>query len=280
MRRLQLSHLSSLFRSSSLSHGSSSSPFRPSISSFTGSDARSPMASLHPHRSDLTGSVQLDNQVSGCLDLPQGDSMDVGRQIKVGRAWKALGVMGRSRENVSVPYAVNSKCYVHYDSRINADTGRNFKSMNFVRGILEEDGRDFMAGSPFPRPPNMESNADIVHVKLMRNNTFITVTDNKGNTKLKASAGRLEELKGGPKLSRYAAEAIAEYVGRESRKLGLKSVVMRVKGFTYFKKKRQAIMSWRDGFTDSRSDQNPIVYIEDTTRRAHNGCRLPKQRRV
>lgn len=219
-------------------------------------------------------------RIAGCLDLPQGDSMDVGRQIKVGRAWKALGVMGRSRENVSVPYAVNSKCYVHYDSRINADTGRNFKSMNFVRGILEEDGRDFMAGSPFPRPPNMESNADIVHVKLMRNNTFITVTDNKGNTKLKASAGRLEELKGGPKLSRYAAEAIAEYVGRESRKLGLKSVVMRVKGFTYFKKKRQAIMSWRDGFTDSRSDQNPIVYIEDTTRRAHNGCRLPKQRRV
>jgi small subunit ribosomal protein S11 len=53
-----------------------------------------------------------------------------------------------------------------------------------------------------------------------------------------------------------------------------------VKGFTYFKKKRQAIMSWREGFTNSRADPNPIVYIEDTTRRPHNGCRLPKKRRI
>lgn len=211
--------------------------------------------------------------------------MNVGRGI-VGLAWKTLGAQGpcwglaRSNEIVSVPYSISSRCYVNYNNRSNADTGRNLKSMSFVRGVLQEDGMDFMGSAQFPRPPNMEHNADIVHVKLMRNNTFITVTDNKGNTKLKASAGRLEELKGGPKLSRYAAEAIAEYVGRESRKLGLKSVVMRVKGFTFFKKKKQAILSWRDGFTDSKSDQNPIVYIEDATRRAHNGCRLPKQRRV
>lgn len=241
------------------------------------------MSSLH--RSDLTGSVQLDSRVSGCLGISQGDSANVGREI-VGRGWKALGAQGscwglaRSNESVSVPYSISSRCYGQYNNWPNADTGRNLKSMSFVKGILEEDGRDFTGSSRFPRPPNMEHNADIVHVKLMRNNTFITVTDYKGNTKLKASAGRLEELKGGPKLSRYAGQAIAEYVGRESRKLGLKSVVMRVKGFTFFKKKRQAIMSWRDGFTDSRSDRNPIVYIEDTTRRAHNGCRLPKQRRV
>ncbi|KAG7030891.1 putative ribosomal protein S11, mitochondrial [Cucurbita argyrosperma subsp. argyrosperma] len=286
MRRLPFPHLSSLFRSSSLSHGSSFSSCRLSISPFFGTDARSPMSSLHfSHGSEISGSVQLDRQDSGCVDLPRGDSVNVGREI-VGRAWKALGAQGpcwglaRSSENVSVPYSSSSRCYVHYDGRPNADTGRNFKSMNFVRGILEEDGMDFMGSSQFPRPPNMEHNADIVHVKLMRNNTFITVTDNKGNTKLKASSGRLEELKGGPKLSRYAAEATAEYVGRESKKLGLKSVVMRVKGFTYFKKKKQAILSWRDGFTDSKRDQNPIVYIEDTTRRAHNGCRLPKQRRV
>ena len=31
---------------------------------------------------------------------------------------------------------------------------------------------------------------------------------------------------------------------------------------------------------NSRNDQNPIAYIEDTTRKAHNGCRLPRKRRV
>ncbi|XP_062092671.1 small ribosomal subunit protein uS11m isoform X2 [Humulus lupulus] len=151
--------------------------------------------------------------------------------------------------------------------------------MNFVRGIIQQDERNFMGGSRFPRY-NVEHDADFVHIKLMRNNTFVTVTDSKGNKKIGASAGSLPEMKGGAKQSRYAAEATAEHVGRMSKNLGLKSVVMKVKGFTFFKKKKQAIISWREGFTNSRGDQNPIVYIEDTTRRPHNGCRLPKKRRT
>ena len=90
----------------------------------------------------------------------------------------------------------------------------------------------------------------------------------------------LPEMKGGAKLSRYSTEATAEHVGRMSRNLGIRSVVMKVRGFTHFKKKRQAIMAWKEGFTNSRTGENPIVYIEDTTRRPHNGCRLPKQRRI
>ncbi|KAI8574843.1 hypothetical protein RHMOL_Rhmol01G0385100 [Rhododendron molle] len=87
-------------------------------------------------------------------------------------------------------------------------------------------------------------------------------------------------MKEGPKLSRYAAEATAEHVGRLARNMGLKTFVVKVNGFTYFKKKKQAIVSFREGYTHSRGDQNPIVYVEDTTRKAHNGCRLPKKRRV
>ncbi|CBI39423.3 unnamed protein product, partial [Vitis vinifera] len=116
------------------------------------------------------------------------------------------------------------------------EMGRNSRSMNFVRGIIEQDRRNI--------------------------------------------PGCLSEMKGGPKLSRYAADATAEHVGRLARNLGLKSVVMKVKGFTYFKKKKQAIMSWKEGFNSSRGDENPIMYIEDTTRRPHNGCRLPRKRRV
>jgi small subunit ribosomal protein S11 len=156
-------------------------------------------------------------------------------------------------------------------------TERNTRSMNFVRGILEGDRQN----NQFDQPKyGVEHNADIVHVKLMRNNTFVTVTDSKGNKKFGASSGMLSEMKGGPKLSRYAAEATAEHVGRLARNMGLKTFVVKVNGFTYFKKKKQAILSFREGYTNSRGDQNPIVYIEDTTRKAHNGCRLPKKRRV
>ncbi|CAI0380612.1 unnamed protein product [Linum tenue] len=74
-----------------------------------------------------------------------------------------------------------------------------------------------------------------------------------------------------PKLSRYVAEATSEHVGRKARD----GVVVKVNGFSLFKKKRQAIMSFKEGFGNS------IDYIEDTTRKPHyNGCRLPKKRRI
>lgn len=148
--------------------------------------------------------------------------------------------------------------------------------MDFVKGILDEDKSDFSG----QRKQNAAENVDIVHIKLMKNNTFVSITDSKGNKKVGASSGCLEEMKGGPKLSRYAAEATAEHVGRLARNLGLKSVVMRVNGFTHFKKKKQAILSWKEGYTFGKGDQTPISFIEDTTRRPHNGCRLPKKRRV
>ncbi|EEF43711.1 probable ribosomal protein S11, mitochondrial [Ricinus communis] len=152
------------------------------------------------------------------------------------------------------------------------EMGRSYKPMDFVRRTIEQDYFQFSRH-------NIEQNPDIVLINLKRNNTFINVLDSKGNTKFKATSGA-KAVGGGGKVTRYAAEAAAEFVGRRAREMGLKSVVMRVKGFTYFKKKRQAIMSFREGFSNSRSDQNPIVYIEDVTQRPHNGCRLPKKRRI
>ncbi|XP_050375659.1 probable ribosomal protein S11, mitochondrial [Argentina anserina] len=158
---------------------------------------------------------------------------------------------------------------------------RNSRSMNFVREIIDQDESQNRGNIQFQVPTrHIEQNADVVHIKILRNNTFVTVTDSKGNKKLGASAGSVPEMKGGAKLSRYAAEATAEYVGRMSRNFGLKSVVMRVKGFCFFKKKKTAILSWNNGYTNSRVGQNPIAYIEDITRKPHNGCRLRKQRRT
>lgn len=146
----------------------------------------------------------------------------------------------------------------------------SFKSMNFVQSISEEDEQC-----------SRKKNRDFVHVLLIKNKTFVTVTDARGNNKTGASAGCLEERKGRSRLSRYAAEATAEHVGRSARKMGLKSVVMKVKGSTYFRKKKKVILSWREGFRgEGVGDQSPIMYIHDVTQLPHNGCRLPKKRRV
>ncbi|KAK1258686.1 hypothetical protein QJS04_geneDACA024291 [Acorus gramineus] len=90
-----------------------------------------------------------------------------------------------------------------------------------------------------------------------------------GNKRIGASAG---EVTGGSRLSRYAAEATAEHVGREARKMDIKSVIIKVKGSVSFSKKKAVILS---------VGQNDFVtYICDVTQLSHNGCRLPKKRRV
>ncbi|KAL0695916.1 hypothetical protein Bca4012_063096 [Brassica carinata] len=163
----------------------------------------------------------------------------------------------------------------------NFRTGGISKDLDFVRGVIEDDEGRRATGlfSHFHRP-NLETNADIIHIKLLRNNTFVTVTDSKGNVKCKATSGSVPDLKGGRKMTSYTADATAENIGRRVKAMGLKSVVVKVNGFTHFKKKRNAIVAFRSGYSNSRNDQNPIVYIEDTTRKAHNGCRLPRKRRV
>ncbi|KAJ6834148.1 putative ribosomal protein S11, mitochondrial [Iris pallida] len=148
----------------------------------------------------------------------------------------------------------------------------SFKSMNFVQSISEEDEQC-----------SQKKNRDFVHVLLFtkKHQTFVTVTDARGNKKTGASAGCLGERKGRSRLSRHAAAATAEHVGRSARKIGLKSVVMKVKGSTYFRKKKKVILSWKEGFQGEEVGvKSPIMYIHDVTQFAHNGCRPPKKRRV
>ncbi|KAL6556467.1 hypothetical protein OROGR_005755 [Orobanche gracilis] len=174
------------------------------------------------------------------------------------------------------------------------------RSMDYVQGLFHEKGNDMNRRPPYNpqvesfqgmrengnilngRPPfhqtQLESNADIVHIKLLRNNAFVTVTDSKGDKKIGVSAGQLAG-KGG-KLTRYSGEAAAENIGRKVRQMKTRSVVVKVNGLTYFRRKKDAILSFKDGYSNSRGDMNPIVYLEDTTRKPHNGCRLPKKRRI
>ena len=112
------------------------------------------------------------------------------------------------KENVSATYASSFRNYIRPSSQTEFGSGKNFRSMDFVREAIEGDRRGNYRGSQFPQY-NVEQNADFVHIKLMRNNTFVTVTDSKGNKKCGSTSGRL-----GGKVTKYAAEATAEHVGR------------------------------------------------------------------
>ncbi|VAH54833.1 unnamed protein product [Triticum turgidum subsp. durum] len=119
---------------------------------------------------------------------------------------------------------------------------------------------------------------DVLHVTLKGKKTFVTVTDVKGNRKAGASAGCLEDRKGRSRLARYAGEATGEHMGRVASKIGLKSVVVKVKGYSFFRKKKKVIMGFADGFRGERvRTPSPIMYVHDVTQLAHNGCRLPKK---
>ncbi|PUZ64894.1 hypothetical protein GQ55_3G179500 [Panicum hallii var. hallii] len=171
----------------------------------------------------------------------------------------------------------NRTNFVRHDFR--AKTQVNFNSTDNGATMTAGGERPFNLGEllPFSASRVIKEHEQY----SQRKKTFVTVTEASGNKKTGASAGCLEDRKGWSRLSRYAAEATAECVGRSVRKMGLRSVVMKVKGASFFKKKKKVILSWREGFRWERvRDQSPITYIHDVTQLPHNGCRLPKQRRV
>ncbi|GER57616.1 30S ribosomal protein S11 [Striga asiatica] len=199
--------------------------------------------------------------------------------------------------NLSSTHALNFKSSIHFGKPAEDVAGRTttpLRSMDYVKGLLNDrlnndsnprglphqpppradsfrgklqergGNNSFNGRAPLYQQPQLEANADVVHIKLMRNNSFVTVTDSKGNKKFGVTAGQLAG-KGG-KLGRYSGEAAAENVGRRVRQMKTRSVVVKVNGFTFFRRKKDAILSFRDGYSNSRSDVNPVVYLEDTTR--------------
>ncbi|MED6216370.1 hypothetical protein PIB30_007013 [Stylosanthes scabra] len=77
------------------------------------------------------------------------------------------------------------------------DTEKSYRPMNFVRGVMDEDGQIVLSLTI-----------------MLQNNTLVTVTDCKGNIKLSGSVGSMKEMKSVQKLARYAAEATSEVAGR------------------------------------------------------------------
>ncbi|MGM0366356.1 MAG: 30S ribosomal protein S11 [Actinomycetota bacterium] len=110
----------------------------------------------------------------------------------------------------------------------------------------------------------------IAHVQSTFNNTIVNITDQNGNTIAWGSSGGMG-FKGSRKSTPFAAQITATEVAKAAQEHGISKVDVRVKG----------VGSGRE--TAVRSIQAAgieIGAISDVTPVPHNGCRLPKRRRV
>ena len=110
----------------------------------------------------------------------------------------------------------------------------------------------------------------IAYVKSTFNNTLVTLCDPQGNVISQGSPGAVG-YKGSRKSTPFAAQQAAIRAGEAAYKMGLREIVVRVKGPG----------SGRESAVRGLSQAGlRVSMIEDTTPLPHNGCRPSKKRRV
>lgn len=120
------------------------------------------------------------------------------------------------------------------------------------------------------RLPKKKLEKGILNISATFNNTMITLTDEKGNVIIWASAGSLG-FKGARKGTPYAASKVAELVAEKAKMIGLKSISINVRG----------VGSGRESAVRSFLGQDIVLdAIRDVTPIPHNGPKPPKPRRV
>ncbi len=110
----------------------------------------------------------------------------------------------------------------------------------------------------------------IVHIQSTFNNTIVTITDNDGNVIIWSSAG-IKGFKGSKKGTPFAAQLAAEDAARKAMDLGMKSIIIYVKG---------PGAGRESAIRAIQGTGIKILAIKDVTPIPHNGCRPPKKRRV
>ena len=110
----------------------------------------------------------------------------------------------------------------------------------------------------------------VVHIQSTFNNTIVTITNVNGDTVSWASAGS-SGFKGARKSTPFAAQTAAEKAAIDAANIGIKSVVILVKG--QGSGRETAIRAIQSAGLE-------ITSIQDITSAPHNGCRPPKRRRV
>jgi len=110
----------------------------------------------------------------------------------------------------------------------------------------------------------------IAHIQASFNNTIITITDTQGNAVCWSSAGAAG-FKGSKKSTPFAAQRASELAARKAMENGLKEVEVYIKGPG--SGRESAIRALQAAGLR-------VTAIRDVTPLPHNGCRLPKRRRV
>jgi len=108
-----------------------------------------------------------------------------------------------------------------------------------------------------------------IEIKCSSNNTILHVSNSDINN-IVISTGSIG-FKGAKRSTTHAAQQIAEYLGEKLIENKATNVILIFKGFGKGKK------SIIKGFQKKKIN---ILKIIDRTLIAHNGCRLPKQRRL
>src|SRR6202167_4303296 len=110
----------------------------------------------------------------------------------------------------------------------------------------------------------------IAHVHATFNNTIVTITDQQGLVVAWASAGSVG-FKGSRKGTPFAAQMAAEAAGRKVGDVGMRAVVVFVKGPGGGRESAVRAL---------QAAGLSVISIKDVTPIPHNGCRPPKRRRV
>jgi len=110
----------------------------------------------------------------------------------------------------------------------------------------------------------------VAHVHATFNNTIVTITDAQGLVVAWSSAGAVG-FKGSRKGTPFAAQMAAEAAARKAADVGMRSVIVHVKGPGGGRE--SAVRALQAAGLN-------VISIKDVTPIPHNGCRPPKRRRV
>jgi small subunit ribosomal protein S11 len=128
------------------------------------------------------------------------------------------------------------------------------------------------ASAAAPRRRKVRRNVPegVAHVHATFNNTIVTITDQQGTVLAWSSAGSVG-FKGSRKGTPFAAQTAAEACARKVSEVGMRAVVVHVKGPGGGRESAvRALQAAGLG----------VISIKDVTPIPHNGCRPPKRRRV
>jgi len=137
-----------------------------------------------------------------------------------------------------------------------------------------EAGAAAAGGAPAPTPKRRRTRRvvpeGVAHIHATFNNTIVTITDQQGTVIAWSSAGSVG-FKGSRKGTPYAAQMAAEACARKCSEVGMRAVVVHVKGPGGGRESAvRALQAAGLG----------VISIKDVTPIPHNGCRPPKRRRV